>query len=139
MKLSTQTVLRLVDALNFFNDGHKLNGTVRMAMAQNVHRMAEIAGAYQKARNAVIYDLSGGTGQLPPEKVAEGEKQIQELLDEVHEVNLIRFRLDQINADDNKLPVRIIAGLMPLMRDADTDVIPPVDAPANDAAAPSAH
>lgn len=131
MKLSTQDIVRIVDALQHFDvktEGgnadarpYKIAGTVRMAMAKNIARCGEVINAYQKARNALIYDLAGGGNQVPTDKLAEFEKGQQVLLDAMHDVSLIRLRESQLDLDANPVPLMVLTALIPIMIAEDND------------------
>jgi len=135
MSLSTQQIIRIVEALQHFDtpqqgqaDGSRkaytLAGTVRMAMAKNIARASEVINAYQKARNAIVYELAEGGSTVPPGKLAEFEKAHQALLDERHDVTFIRLKETLFNLDENQVPVWVLASLMPIVLDADNDTEP---------------
>lgn len=145
MKLSTRTIIRLVDALQHFDvkppeqDGkplrtpYKLAGTVRMAMAKNIARLGEAVDAYKKARNALIYEHGEGSNTVPQDKLAEFEQAHEALLDLEHDsLNLIRFKEELLQLEANEVPVHVLAALMPIMLDAGDDMA--LAANANDTA-----
>lgn len=151
-KITTQAAIRLVEALQHFDalpnaiDGtptrkpYRIAGPVRMAMAKNIARLAEVVGAYQKARNALIYEHADGGNAVKPDKITIFEKANQDLLDTEHDVNLIRFREELLQLDDNEVPVSVLAALMPIMLDAGESGIPVTPIAANDAlASPVQH
>jgi len=127
MKLTTQSALRLIDALKHFDvppasvDGkaarepYKLAGSARMAIALNLARLLEVAEAYQKARNGLVYDHGNGGTMVADARLAEFEKAHAALLEGQCEVNLVCLSTADLQLDDNPLPVTVIAGLMPII------------------------
>jgi len=132
MDLSTKKLLRLLSGLMHFDppqDGektvqgrttYKLTGRTRMAIAQNIVRLEPLVDAYQRARNQLIYDLSGGTNELPASQTAAFEKSHQELLDTMHEIDVVMILpSDVLQDDENAIPVNVLAALHPVFASAD--------------------
>lgn len=130
MKLTTQQVLRLVEAFQHFDqapqmhDGkparepYKLAGTVRMAMARNIAKLGEVVGAYQKARNGLIYEhAAAGGNTVAADRLADYERAHADLLESTHEIEVIRLSEANLQLDVNEIPVSVLAALIPVMRE----------------------
>jgi hypothetical protein len=130
MKLSTQAILRLCEALQHFDapapyrdgkvtrDPYQFAGVVRMAMAKNLSRMDEVMRAYQAARNHLVYEHSlPGESTVEPQRMAAFEVAHAALLQSEHDVNLTRVTEAQLDLDRNIIPVVMLAALVPIMKD----------------------
>jgi len=142
MKLSLESIIRLNVGLSQL-DGYdkivkqgetervvrvyyKLTAGFRLAMAMNLDRLQPIVSAYNKARNNIILELSEGSGKVPDDKNAEFNSQDVDILDEIHTIKLTKIKENELDLDNNPIPVSTLALLKVLLpkqpEPEDTDV-----------------
>lgn len=132
MKIDLRTGLELLGALAALNgsprvvrDGereivvqepYKFGMGFRLAIAKNIYRLKELDLTYRHARDAVIMELSQGSGRVTdPDAIARLNIRDQQLLAAKQEIPLVSMTIGELNLDQNAIPSTVIAALAPLI------------------------
>ena len=97
---------------------YKLGAGLRLAIAKNIARTKEPVEAYVTARNAIIRELANGDSTVTGVKeMGELQQRDEELLKAEHDVELIQFKVAELNLDANPIPASVIMAIMPALED----------------------
>lgn len=91
---------------------------VRMAMVKNALALRAVIEPFEKERNALLKELSRGTGQVLPDtpEFNEFQKQMGPALEKSHEFNLYIFTEAELDLSKNLLPTSVLAVLALIMQ-----------------------
>jgi hypothetical protein len=159
MQLSTQTILALANALSQLSshrkvvkDGDKettieapyqFAAETRAKIARNLARCTAVVDAYQRTRQGLLIQVSGGKSEIAPPPIADKDKpdyptrleayadQIetfnkvnQMFLDEVHEIDLAVLKEADLKLEANPIPFQILALMAPMLEGWRQDAAP---------------
>lgn len=144
MQLTTQTIIDLANALasldgrqrvlkdgdreQAIREGYKFSTGVMVAIAKNIARCKVVADAYTRANEALVKQVTGGLTRLVPPD--EGNKDYdaqaaayrpanRQLLDEVHEIDLVTLKEEDLKLGSEKgqnpIPGTTLAFLAPII------------------------
>ncbi len=110
---------------HFGKDG-KGGGKVRHAIIKNMRILSRHLEDFTKARDAILVDISGGSGQLKPtdegyaDKLTRYQTEVSDLLkEEIDIFGLLAIQLDDLNLDSNELlPNTTVTALEDLVVDS---------------------
>lgn len=136
-KLAVRTLLEISSALSSLDgtptsvkseDGksekiilvpYKFNGKNRWNIAKNLNVLKGVSENLTKARDAVINELSNGSGKIDPADEATikafNEKFAEVLDAEESTKGLLAISLAGLNLDENQIPASILAALEPIV------------------------
>lgn len=137
MKISLSEALRVRNGLEYLLNGRdrivrrnnedtvirepfKLEADTLLAIAINSGKLHGLQEAYTRAYNALIKELSGGTGSVPPassEAINLAEKN-QALLDAEHDVELTQIEVAKLKIDDNPGIAAVLTQILPVVKTA---------------------
>lgn len=98
---------------------YQFSGKVRWGISKNLNVLKRVSEDFSKTRDALINEVSNGTGRIEPEN----EAAIKLLNSKVAEVfateedtkGLLSLPFDGLNLDTNQIPVSILAALEPII------------------------
>lgn len=98
---------------------YQFSGKVRWNVAKNLSILKRVSENFASTRDALINEVSGGTGRIEPEN----ETAIKTLNDKIAEVfateedtkGLLTLPLEGLNLDTNQIPLAVLAALEPII------------------------
>lgn len=130
MKLSIQAASQLAGGLRgldgyqkLTSDGKpiteyfKLDGQVRLDIAIGLNRIDGALAVFNKARQDLVRQNAGDTGQIPPEKMAEFVAAEQEMLNAEQEIEIPAISKAGLKLDENPIPGTTLSLIVPLLAD----------------------
>lgn len=100
---------------------YKLSGKFRVLVGRNLNNLKTQIEIYQKARNDLIMEFSNNTGEVKGESIGVFQKENTKMLEEEIEIKLIKFKLEQLDLDNNPIPPSVISNLYLLLEDIDQE------------------
>ena len=98
---------------------YQFSGKVRWGLSKNLNILKRISEDFTKARDAIIQDVSGGTGRIEPDNEAAiktlNEKIAEVFATEEDTKGLLTLSLEGLNLDTNQIPVSILSALEPII------------------------
>ena len=98
---------------------YKFNGKNRWNIAKNLNVLKTTSENLTKARDAVINEVSGGSGKIDPNDEAAikvfNEKFTEVLDAEESTKGLLAISLEGLNLDENQIPTAILSVLEPIV------------------------
>jgi hypothetical protein len=116
MKLTVKAALEMLQAmqaLDSYQNGadkptlYKYDGDTRLRIAIARRKLRAIQDDYIDARNAVLLELSGGTGELPANNV-EFAKRDREMQKAEVEVDIDPLPVDKFKLEENPIPSGVL-------------------------------
>lgn len=126
MKLKVKTVVRTLNGLRAL-DGPS-PGTYKFApafvwkTAKNIIALEAVEAVFNKARQQLIKEVTGGV-QIKPEEL-EGKREqikliadrVEELMEQEEEVVITKIAFDDLKLDANNIPPTVLADLGPILQ-----------------------
>ena len=94
---------------------YNFSGVTRMNIATDLDRGSVVLKAYQTSLNEVIKGLSGGTGTVPGEKMAEYNVEVLKMLAAPAGVSLAKIKEADLKLDENPIPGSVLGLLLPII------------------------
>lgn len=94
---------------------YDLNPATRFAMAKNMAVLSAVMDNLNEARNSLVKQLSDDGLEVPKEKLAQFNSQLNDLLDSVEEVDLALISWSDLKPEANPIPPSVAADMMPLL------------------------
>ena len=98
---------------------YQFSGKVRWNIAKGLTALKRVSEDFTKARDAVINEVSGGTGRIEPEN----ETAIKTLNEKIADIfasqedtkGLLSLPLEGLNLDVNQIPLAVLSALEPVI------------------------
>ncbi len=94
---------------------YNFSGVTRMNIATNIDRVGAVLKTYQATLNEVIKTMSGGTGTVPGDKMANYNVEVLKMLAAPAGVSLAKIKEADLKLDENPIPGSVLGLLLPII------------------------
>jgi hypothetical protein len=94
---------------------YTFSGVTRMAIAVDLEKTSAVLKTYQATLNEVIKTMSGGTGTVPGNKMADYNVEVLKMLAAPAGVSLTRIKQADLKLDENPIPGSVLGLLLPII------------------------
>lgn len=94
---------------------YKFSGDLRILIAVNIDIGRSVQSRYQTARNALIMQLSDGTGNVPIDKSAVLSAELYKLMNAPSRAGFERIKAADLKLDENAIPAPVLSLIVPII------------------------